>query len=97
MRHLMTFLMGMVAGALLLYAALQYHVVRSDSGYHLIAKVESELAATYVDIRGFTISDWAQYPSLVAAMMNADRRDLMETAAGDALRTGLDNVLERKQ
>ena len=94
MRRLMTFLTGMVVGAALLFGAQRYHVIRADDGFHCVRKIESKLAATYVDIRGFSVADWAEHTDVAAALVNADKRDLMENAAGNALRQGLDNLLD---
>ncbi len=59
MRRLMTFVMGMVTGGVLLWGAMQYHVIRAKDGIRLVSKVNATLAKTYVDIRGFTVADWA--------------------------------------
>ena len=40
-----------------------------------------------------SVSDWAARPDLAAALIQANRRNLMEEAAADALRNGLDNFL----
>jgi hypothetical protein len=93
MRRLPTFIFGMVVGGLLIYGALNYHVINAPSGLHLVPKVESTLAATYVDIRGFGLSDWAQHQEVAAALLSANRQDLMQSAAEDSLRTGLDRLL----
>ena len=93
MRRLSSFLMGMVVGAGLLYGALHYHLVQASDGWHVIAKTDSELAGTYVDIRTFTFADWANHPKLAAALMRADRADLVENAAAGALNNGIDRLL----
>ena len=93
MKRLSSFLFGMVAGAALLYGALNYHLIRAQDGLHLVPKLDAELSGTYVDIRGFTITDWSQQPNLAAALIDADRRELVEGAASDALRNGLDRLL----
>ncbi len=93
MRRLMTFLMGMVVGGLLLWGALQYHVLHTKSGLRLIPKVNANLAKTYVDIRSFTVADWARNTDLVLALTNANQKELMGDAAGDALQNGLDRWL----
>ena len=95
MRRLMTFLMGMVAGGLLLWGALQYHVLRTKDGIRLVQKVDAKLANTYVDIRGFRVADWTRHTDLALALANANQQDLMENAAHDALQNGLDRLLER--
>lgn len=93
MKRLSSFLMGMLFGAALLYGAQHYHVVYADDGHHLISKLSPSLTDTYVDIREFTFADWTDHPELATALMNADRRDLVEGAASDALQNGIDNLL----
>ena len=85
--------MGMVVGAGLLYGASHYHLVHATDGLHFIAKTNSQLADTYVDIRAFTFTDWANHPNLAAALMRADRADLVENAAAGALNKGIDRIL----
>lgn len=95
MRRIMTFLTGMVVGGILLWAALQYHLLQTNSGLQLVPKVNAGLAKTYVDIRGFTVADWAQNTDLVLALTNANQGELMGNAAEDALQNGLDRLLNR--
>ena len=95
MKRLMTFLCGMIAGAVLLLGALKYHVIRANDGLHLVPKLDAKLAAAYVDIRSFTLADWAQHPDLAAALIDDDQHELVEGAASDALRKGLDQFFDR--
>ena len=95
MRRLMTFLLGMIAGAGLLYAALHFHVIKADDGLHFVAKTKPRLTSTYVDIRGFTISDWTENPALLQALLQSNKPDLVDSATTDALRGGLENILQR--
>jgi hypothetical protein len=93
MRRLSTFIFGMVVGGLLIYVALNYHVIQAKDGMHLVPKVDAQLAGTYVDIRGFAPVDWAQHPEVAMALFRADRNDLMESTAADSLRAEFDRVL----
>jgi hypothetical protein len=92
-RRWITFLLGVVVGGVLIFAALNYHIVRARDGLHLIPKADATLASTYVDIRHFGPADWANNPELALSLLEANRRDLMESAAADALREGLDRLL----
>jgi hypothetical protein len=83
----------MIVGGLLIYGGLHYHVVSTTSGLHLVPKVNSTLAETYVDIRGWGLAEWAQHKDVAAALLSANRQDLMQSAAEDSLRTGLDQLL----
>jgi hypothetical protein len=83
MSRLSSFLLGMVAGAGLLHGATTYHVVRASNGFHLIAKQPARLAESYVDIRAFTMTDWAAHPLLASALVQANKQQLVgESAAG---------------
>lgn len=97
MRRIMTFVMGMVCGGLMLWGALQYHILHTNSGLRLVPKVNANLTKTYVDIRGFTVADWARNTDLVLALTNANQRELMGDAAGNALQNGLDSWLNRDE
>jgi hypothetical protein len=93
MKRLMTFFFGMIAGAALLLGAQRYHVIRAEDGLHMVPKLHASLSSTYVDIRNFTVADWASHPDLASAMIADDRRELVEGAASDALQNGLDRLL----
>jgi len=95
MRRLMTFVLGMITGAALLYGALNYHVILAQDGIHCVPKAHPRLTATYVDIRGFTVADLAQHPDVVEALIRANKRELMESTATDALQNGIDRLLDR--
>ncbi len=93
MRRWGTFLLGMAVGAAVLYVALNYHLVRASDGLHLIAKVDAGMADTYVDITEFGPADWANHVDVAMALVQAGRRDLVESATSGALRKGLDRLL----
>jgi len=93
MRRLPTFIFGMVVGGLLIYGGLNYHIINTPSGLHLVPKVNSTLAETYVDVRGWGVAEWMQHKDVAAALLAADRQDLMQSAAEDSIRTGLDRIL----
>ncbi|MCH2115335.1 MAG: hypothetical protein MK171_10555 [Pirellulales bacterium] len=95
MRRLTTFFLGMIAGAVLLCGTLNYHVIRAKEGLHLIPKTHSRLAATYLDIRNFTVIDLANHPEVVQALIRANKQELMESAAVDTLQNGIDRFLDR--
>ena len=95
MRRIMSFIFGMITGGILLYGAMHYHVIRAQDGYHLVPKSSARIAATYVDIREFTVADFAEHADIVEALILADKRDLMGNAASGALQNGLDRLLNR--
>lgn len=93
MRRLPTFIFGVIVGGLLIYGGLHYHLINTPSGFHLVPKVNSTLASTYVDIRGWGLAEWTQHQDVAAALLSANRQDLMQSAAEDSIRTGLDRIL----
>ena len=88
-----TFFLGVFVGGLLLYALLNFHVIQARDGLHLVPKVNAQLASTYVDIRDFAARDWADHPEIFAALSKAQRDDLIQSAAQDALRNSVDRWL----
>lgn len=82
-------------GAVLLYVVMHYHVIHAKDGLHWVAKTSPQLESTYVDIREFTVASWAQHADVAAALIAADKQELLEGAANDALLNGIDRWLER--
>jgi hypothetical protein len=85
MPRISSFLFGMVAGAGLLQGVTTYHVVRASDGLHLIAKQPPRVGETYVDIRTFTMTDWAARPQLASALVQANQQQLLGDSAATAL------------
>src|SRR5215204_5193946 len=85
MPRLTSFLFGMVAGAGLLQGVTSYHMVRASDGFHVIAKQPPRLGETYVDIRTFSMADWAARPQLASALVQANQQQLL----GDSISTSL--------
>lgn len=74
-----TFLLGMIAGAALFHTLMNFHIVRTDSGVHLVRKVNVGLANPYADIRDFTIHDWREHPEIAMALVkNKDTKAPMQ-------------------
>jgi hypothetical protein len=93
MRRLSTFIFGMVAGGLLIYVALNYHLIHAQDGLHMVPKVDATLASTYVDVRGLGISDLAQYPEVAMAISKAGRQDLLQSIATNSLGAEIDRMV----
>ena len=89
------FVTGLACGAGVMYAAMMFHLVRSNDGFHVIPKVAGQLKDTYVDIREFGFGDWKDHPELSAALVKADRADLMQGSATGALQRSLDGILNK--
>jgi hypothetical protein len=93
MRSISCFVFGMIVGALLLFVASRYHVVRASDGVHLIPKASAHLSEPYVDIRNFTPADWDQHKSLAMAIVHAEKSYLLQDAAAESVRRAFDDLL----
>lgn len=93
MSRLSAFLIGMVAGAGLLQGANTYHIVRASDGFHFIAKQPARLGETFVDIRSFTLTDWAARPQLASALVQANQQHLLGDSAATALQEKVKQLL----
>lgn len=87
-----TFLTGFVLGGIATYGAMHYHIVRTDDGVQMVPKVSANLRDVYVDIRDFEISDWNEHRYLAAALIKADKGELMGESAEAQLRQTLDQA-----
>jgi hypothetical protein len=94
MKRTTSFLLGVIVGAVILYAAMTYHVVRSDDGLHLVRKVSSGLGDAYVDIRQFNAARWNEHKSLAVALIYADKEELLSESAMSNVRQAARSALE---
>lgn len=88
------FVVGFVCGAGALYGAMLFHVVQAKDGFHFIRKSNPSLKDTYVDIREFGFSEWKDHTELAAALTAADRSDLLQNSAADAIQRSFDGFLK---
>lgn len=77
MRKLLAALVCMMLGGGLVYAAFQYHLVRTADEYVLVPKVSAGLTDTYVDVRSWSALEWQRHPGLVRALLKQGRGDLV--------------------
>jgi hypothetical protein len=80
-RRVIHFGVGFLVGAAIMYVALLYHVIRANDGWHMIRKVDARLSESYVDIRGFGLSEWRSRPKLALAISTSDQAHLLSGAA----------------
>ena len=66
-----SFLTGLVIGGAAVYGSLGWHVLRTDEGFEVVAKTQATFAETYLDVRNYTLSDWASHKSLSADIVQA--------------------------
>jgi len=89
-----SFLLGVVLGGAAVFVGLKYHVVYADNGVHLVPKLYATFDEVYVDIRGFDLADWGEHKALAAALVKADKGELMGEAAVNQARDLVGGVLE---
>jgi hypothetical protein len=88
------FLIGVVVGGLVTFMALKYHVVRTADGYELVPKLSAGFSETYVDVRSFGVSDWSNHKSLVAAIVAADKQEILQNSSAESLTEGVQEMLK---
>lgn len=88
-----SFVFGAIAGGGLVYGSLTYHLLNTSEGLLLVPKLSATFSQTYVDIRGFTATDWANNRGLAAAVIRAGKENLLADAAVDTLRQSVHRFL----
>jgi hypothetical protein len=92
MSRFAAFLLGLATGAMLLYTAMNFHLIRASDGFHVVGKQPPRIGETYVDIRGFDMSDWAGRPQLASALVGANQERLLGGSTTGAVQNGLNQV-----
>ncbi len=93
MSRLGTFLFGVVVGGGLVFGAQRYHVVHTTQGVEFVPKLSANFSDTYVDIREYGASDWAEHKSLAAAILNAKKEHMFQDNAADSVRERISGLL----
>ena len=94
MSRLAFFVLGLVAGAALLYGAERYHILRTNGGFEVVPKLSAGFSDTYVDVRPFTAGDWVQRQGLAADVLRAHKEYLIKDAVVDQVRQKVDGLLQ---
>ncbi|MDA7950215.1 MAG: hypothetical protein MPJ24_01915, partial [Pirellulaceae bacterium] len=79
----------------LMFGSINYHVVRAEDGFHLIPKMAAKFEDAYVDIREFDVENWQKHPSLVAAIIKADKKDLLNDSVSETLKSSVSGFLDQ--
>ena len=88
------FLLGMVTGAVLLFVAMHYHVVRGNDGVFLVTKISNNLSDVYVDTREFGLSDWQSHKPLAAAVMQSNQSHLLGDSSLNSFRDSMQGLVD---
>jgi hypothetical protein len=84
----------MVTGAVLLYVAMHFHVVRGNDGIFLVTKISNNLSDVYVDTREFQLSDWKEHKPLAAAIMQSNQSHLLEDSSLNSFRDSIGGLVD---
>jgi hypothetical protein len=83
----------MAAGAGLLYTAMNFHVMHAGDGFHLVAKQSPRMSEIFIDVREFSMADWASHPQLAADLVQANKQYLVGDSAAAALQENVKQLL----
>ena len=88
------FLLGTAIGGAATYTSLNYHVVRTADGVHLVSRaVKPPINNTYVDLRNWEARDWKSAPEFQEALVRAGHADLI----ADGSQANRPNSLSREK
>jgi hypothetical protein len=89
-----TFIVGAAVGAVALYGALTHHLVRTADGWEVVPKTSATLEDSYVDVRRFGLPEWAEHRELAAAIMKAQKEQILSEAAQQTIEQSAKGLLE---
>ena len=95
MGKLGTFFAGFILGGFIVYMSLHYHFVYANDGVHMIPKISSKFAETYVDIRSFGLTEWTEHDELAFAIARAGKEHLIQGATTQAIQNSINRAFER--
>jgi hypothetical protein len=94
MSRLATFIFGILVGGGLIYGALTHHLLRTAAGWELVAKAGATFDDSYLDVRSFTLADWAEHRELVAAIVAAKKEHILGESAEASIEQGVTQMLD---
>ena len=92
MGRIACFLTGVIVGGILVFASLNYHLVRANDGFHTIPKLTAELSDSYVDIRTFGLAEWQDHRQLAMAIVRADKAYLLGEGVSESIRNAVEDA-----
>jgi len=80
-------LIGTALGASAMFFSLQYHVVKTPTGFQVVPRTpQQSIGLAYADIRDWTPSHWADRPELARALMANGSTDLIAESVVSSLK-----------
>ena len=95
MKRVTWLVLGVLVGGGLVFGSLRYHVLRTGDGLVLIPKAVATFDGTYLDVRGWGLSNWSQHQEVAQAVIAADREELLVDAAGESFQQGMSGLIDR--
>jgi hypothetical protein len=95
MNRLFIFLIGSAVGACLIYSALTHHLLYTNSGWELVPKTSATFDDWYVDVRKFDLASWSEHRELVAAIIKAEKNQILGDATQSTLEQSARRVVDR--
>ena len=85
-----SFLIGATLGASTMFFSLQFHILRTDSGFKVLPRTpQQSLGLTYSDIRGWPADRWQDRPELARAILANGSGELIADSVAGSLRDAL--------
>jgi len=85
-----SFLIGATLGASSMFFSLQFHILRTDSGFKVLPRTpQQSLGLTYSDIRGWSADRWQDRPELARAILANGSGELIADSVAGSLRDAL--------
>lgn len=80
MKSFRWFIVGNVIGIATMGLSYEYYFVMSVEGFLMVPKSQATLENVYLDIREWTLHDWADHPQVARAFVNDGRSDLVSSS-----------------
>ena len=97
MPRMYAFFLGIGVGAIVLFGASNYHIVRARDGMYCVPKQRAQLSQAYIDTRHFGPNNWAANPDLAAALTADNKQHVMEAESSGFIQNGLNRIAGRPQ
>lgn len=81
MRKLIAWIIVLAIVAAAVWLPGDHTLVRAPNRMILLKKTEFSLKDIYVDVRAWTLTEYAQHPALTDALVNQGFKDIMDQAA----------------
>lgn len=95
MSRLGSTLTGVVLGGGLVYGALNYHVLRTPEGVELVPKLSATFSDTYLDVRQYGVSEWADHDQVTRAIVKSGKDHILKDSATRSVQEGINSLWDK--